>query len=299
MSQLQPPTLHQYTVEGSDVNRSQRAGTLEVQGLTPGRYKVRVRRVTPTDLNYKGSVVDEVKWRELYSLTPVNDLHFGNVTTLQVVNYATTGALTLKERKVNLDSTRLVNSVDENYNLLPYKIPSNKASDIFVDLSLDPFIGRRNIAELNLQAIYNTVNEIETYFGTAKAAEFCYTFDKTNLTYENSAAIVANAIYCEAFRQGNLIQMFFERKTNDTVLLFNHRNKLPDSEKRHLRFGNLDDYNGVVYSFTDPENEDTLSKIILSDNENEEPNNPKEIEGVGGKKQITSVLPCSKNVVKD
>ena len=280
------PTLHQYTVEGSDVNRSQRAGTLEIQGLTPGRYKVRVRRVTPTDLNYKGSVVDEVKWRELYSLTPVDDLHFGNVTTLQVVNYATTGALTLKERKVNLESTRLVYSVDSNFNLLPYKIPSNKAGDIFVDLSLDPFIGRRNIAELNLQAIYNTVNEIENYFGTAKAAEFCYTFDKTNLTYENSAAIVANAIYCEAFRQGNLIQLFFERKTNDTVLLFNHRNKLPDSEKRHLRFGNLDDYNGVVYSFTDPENEDTLSKIILSDIENEEPNNPKEIEGVGVRNRL-------------
>lgn len=274
------PTLHQYTVEGSDVNRSQRAGTLEIQGLTPGRYKVRVRRITPTDLNYKGSVIDEVKWRELYSLTPVTDLHFGNVTTLQVVNYATTGALTMKERKVNGLFTRLVHSVDSNYNLLPSKVPSKRASDILIDMSLDPYIGRRKIEELNIQQIYETVAEVEQYFGTEKAVEFCFTFDKSNLSYQESAAIVSQAIFCEAYRQGTLIHLFFERETEDTVLLFNHRNKIPKSEKRQIRFGNLDEYNGVIYSYTDPLNKDTLAKITLSHN-GLAPTNPKEVEGVG------------------
>ncbi len=36
----------------------------------------------------------------------------------------------------------------------------------------------------------------------------------------------------EPYRRGSVLRLFFERATDDSVLLFNHRNKLPGSEKR-------------------------------------------------------------------
>lgn len=44
--------------------------------------------------------------------------------------------------------------------------------------------------------------------------------------------------------------------------------------------GNLDDYNGVIYSYTNPKENDIIDKIVLSD-DGETPNNLKEVEGVG------------------
>lgn len=274
------PILNQVTVQGSETSRTTRAVTLRVDNLEEGIYKIRTRRVTPTDLKYKGSVVDEVKWRDAYSMESVSQPHFGNVTTAQVLNYATTGALTMKERKVNAITLREVYTIDHNGELLPSKVASNLASDILLDIALDPFIGRRKLEELDVQDIYSTMSEIEAYFGTDKAVQFSYTFDKSTSSFEETFATVCSAVFCEGYRQGSLISTFFERETEDTVLLFNHRNKLPGSEKRHIRFGNLEDYNGVIYSFTDPENNDTLSKITLSA-DGETPTNPKEVEGVG------------------
>lgn len=279
------PIIDRVILEGSSTNRTTRANTLRIDNLPKGLYKVRARRVTPTDLKYKGSIIDEVKWRELFSLSSVDVSHFGNVTTLFVLNYATTGALTMKERKVNGLFTRLVHSVDENYNLLPSKIPSKSIADILLDVSLDPYIGRRELSELDVESIYTTQSEVLNYFGTDKAFQFCYTFDKTNISYEETAVTIAQAGFCEVYRQGNLIQLFFERETEASSLLFNHRNILPDTVKMNYRFGNLDDYNGVIYSYTNPKEKDTLDKITLSD-DGETPNNPKEVEGVGVRNRL-------------
>lgn len=293
--EIASPIIHQITLEGSSTNRTTRAGTLRIDDLPQGLYKVRARRVTSTDLKYKGSIIDEVKWRELFSLSAVEREHFGNVTTLQVLNYATTGALTMKERKVNGVFTRLVHSVDENYNLLPVKVPSKNIADILLDVSLDPYIGRRKIEELDVQAIYQTRNEVLNYFGTEKAFEFCYTFDKSNLSYEETAVTIAQAGFCEVYRQGNLIQLFFEKQTDATELLFNHRNILPETDKLNFRFGNLDDYDGVVYSYTNPKEKDTLDKITVSDEaQGVTPTNPKEVEGVGIRNRLQAFFHASR-----
>lgn len=278
------PTLHNITVQGSETSRTTRAATLRVENLPVGIYKIRAKRITPSDLAFKGTVVDEVKWRDLYSTETVDDLHFGNVTTIQVTNFATTGALTLKQRKINLICTRKVKSVDAEYNLLPYKIASNRASDIFLDASLDPFIGRRQLHELNIEQIYNTIAEVETYFGHSNAIEFCATLDQSNLSYQETAALIAQAVFCEAYRQGNKINLFFERETDETILLFNHRNILPLSDTHQVRFGNLNKYDGVIFTYTDANNKDTLATIELSDDGTYQ--NPKEVESTGVRNRL-------------
>lgn len=281
---IAPPLTFNDEIIGSSTSRTTRAKTLEIRNIPKGRYKVRVARTSETDLSFKGSVVDEIKWRDMFTIEPIDDLHFGNITTVQATNFATAGALSLKQRKTNMTGTRKVSTVDADFKLLPDKIASNRASDIFLEVALDPFIGRRKITELNVEQIYRTINEVEEYFGTAKAVEFCTTLDQSNLSYQETAALIAQGVFCEAYRQGNTINLFFERETDETVLLFNHRNILPLSDTRQVRFGNLNKYDAVVLTYADPYNKDTLATIELSDNGTYQ--NAKEVESTGVRNRL-------------
>lgn len=531
----------QATVEGSATFRSTRAVTLDVPVNLPGRVRVRARRVTNADLAYEGSVVDEIKWRDVYAFAPIGVTNFGNVTTVQAVTYATAGALALKERKLNMLVTRKIparvrrdysfgylsdwavygstsldasggslrcvasgsgnfgamvavpefttgsqvtvsvdvktlsrsgfplrvalyepggagtgsgdvvlnalgpttitltatrnsggtgvakvlfyvlsspvsnsftidevsvnsgsysnkygfsNSADwgsyvgaalsvisgtlrasyvsgSNFgvflplpdwsvgdyadlsldlknlgggtpavsiglhedggggiasNLLTVSTtgvktvrltanravsggkgrllvyasagagrtfaidqvrlrfrPSslsatNSADDILLAVSTDPHIGNRPLSELDVNNIYETVDQVRDYFGHPRAAEFCYTFDADNLSFEETAQAVANAAFCVAYRRGNIIKLNFEKSTEDSTLLFNHRNKLPGSEIRTVRFGNLNNYDGVSLSYVSPE-DDAIVTYYLP--ENRSAVNPQEIETLG------------------
>ena len=79
---------------------------MKINPTFTGYCRVRVKRTTNSDTNFEGTVVDEVKWRDLYAMSPVTQQHFGDVTTVQSVTYATDGALAVKSRKLNMEVTR-------------------------------------------------------------------------------------------------------------------------------------------------------------------------------------------------
>lgn len=385
----------QATVEGSATYRTTRAVTLDVSVDNPGRVRVRARRVTNADLAFEGSVVDEVKWRDVYAMSPAGRTDFGNVTTVQAVTYATAGALALKERKLNMlvsrklsvkptkkftldptsdgwaggdsDGTGLTiappgarvplhqiisgQSITVTFTIAPgaslngpafglwdgdenvwasatYEYtapgtytrtfaairttdnawlrfhlptadnfmeltalevteasyytttlyPTNRADDIFRAVCLDPYLGNRPSTEVDLPNLYSTQKEVRDYFGTEAAGEFCYTFDSDNLSFEETAQIIANATFCVAYRRGSLIKMKFEKETPDSMLLFNHRNKLPGSEVRTVRFGNQNNYDGVILRYVSPEDDAIITYYIPEDRGAV---NPQEIETLG------------------
>lgn len=252
------------TIEGNASGRDRRAATLVCELAQPGRQSVRARRTTNADYVYDGTVVDEVKWQDLYGVAPVPLAHFGNVTTVHSRTYATEGALAVKERKLNMRAARKV----------PLRIAGTTftaptattyAADIFAALCLDPYIGGRSITELDLDAIYGAVAEAVAYFGHADAGRFSYTFDDDNVSFEESAATVANAVFCTSFRQASLIRLLLERATEDSELLFNHRNKVPATETRTVRFGNLEAHDGVEVEYVDPEDDATKTIYLPSD----------------------------------
>lgn len=269
------PITKQETIVGSSVVKSTRAITLNLDGLPASRYSVRCRRVTPIDTGFKGTVVDEVRWRDLYSHSPIPMTHFGNVTTVQSITFATTGALTLKERKLNGKLTRLVRTFDGT-NVTEEINPSNSAIDIFLTVMLDQYIGNRTIDEIDLENLYETHNEIVAYFGTPKAAEFCYTFDTDNMSLEETLKTIANAVFCEPYRLSNITRLFFEKLTEDSVLLFNHRNKF--NENRQITTGRFNKYDGVNYQWVDPKDGALVTMYIPAD---QSATNPKTIESVG------------------
>jgi hypothetical protein len=61
-------------------------------------------------------------------------------------------------------------------------------------------------------------------------AEFC-TIDDTNLSFEELVTNLCDAVFCTAYRQNNKLKLYFERPTDNSVMLFNFRNIIPDSYK--------------------------------------------------------------------
>lgn len=255
------PQTFTVTIEGNASGRDRRAATLVCELTQPGRQSVRARRVTNADYNYKGTVVDEVKWQDLYGVAAVLLAHFGNVTTVHSRTYATEGALAVKERKLNMLATRKVPSWTGGTSFSG-PIATTYAADIFTAVCLDPYIGGRTLAELDLASIYGACAESADYFRHADAARFSFTFDDDGVSFEETAATIANAVFCTAFRRASLISLQLERATQDSELLFNHRNKVPGSETRTVRFGNLEGHDGVEVEFVDP-TDDAMRTIYL------------------------------------
>src|SRR5690606_25490688 len=91
-------------------------------------------------------------------------------------------------------------------------------------------------------------------------------------------SMIAEAVYCKAYRRGSVLRLFFERQTEDSSLLFNHRNKVPGSEQRTDQFGNAEGNDGIEYQWIDPDNDAPVTIYLPEDRSAV---NPKRIESVG------------------
>lgn len=270
-------------MQGSDKNAETVGKTVSVPNLTPSRYSVRARRATEKDYDFEGQVVDEIKWRDVYGVRAIDINDFGNVTTVQTVTLATAGALAVKERKLNMLASRKIPKRISGSNFTTELFPTTNPAEIFCAISLDKYIGNRSVNELNVDSIYSAVAQAYDYFGNDKAVGFSYTLDSTNLSYEETAKLVAECAFSTAYRRGNILNLNFEKPTENSTLLFNHSNKLPASETRTTRFGNQDNYDGLSYTYVDPSDDAIVTYYIPEDRTSI---NPREIESVGVRSKL-------------
>lgn len=264
-------------IRGSAVTKVVRADTLDVElgGEPSKRWQMRARRLTNSDTDFEGSVVDEIQWRDLYACSAVDRAHFGDVTTVQSVTFATDGALAVKERKLNLLVTRKLPRRVSGATFTTELYPTTDVADIISAVCLDPLIGNRAPAEVDFDNIYNTVQEIHDYFGV-DVAQFNYTIDSDNLSFEETLDMIAQAVFCRAYRRGSVIKLFFERASEDASLQFNHRNKLPGSETRTE--GSAMENDGIEYPWIDPDDD---SQVTIYLPEDRSAVNPKRYDSVG------------------
>ncbi len=233
---------------GSSASRIAVTGKLSLPYVS--RWKVYAKRTSNTNLTFDGKVVDSVEWESLMAVSSITLAQFGNVTTIRTATYVTPGTLGLKDRKLNCLAKRIIPVRQTNGSYVDGI--TSKFADILRFVCLDPKIGNRDVSELDLTNFYDTQAAIQSYFGTAKAIEFNYTFDEDNFSFEETVSVICEAVFCSAFRQGSTIKLHFEKETNDSVLLFNHRNKIPNSETRTVRFGNNEDKDGVELEYVEP-----------------------------------------------
>lgn len=258
------PTGSIYTNSGSMSGQSpsQVAKTIEITTGWLGSTRVRVRRSSNHDFGFSGNVVDEIKYESLSAVTLITDNDFGNVTTVQVVTKATQRALSLKERKFNALVTRKLPTyngtswsgvLDSDGSILSGTIAATTSFvDIVAAITQDPYIGRQSITAIDLAQIYARYSEIGSYFGLGtEPMAFHYTLDSDNISYEETIRMIANAVFCIAYRQNGKIRFTFDKPQTSSTALFTHRNKKPSSDVISRRFTADAEYDGIELTYND------------------------------------------------
>lgn len=255
------PVTEIYTASLSGSVTDERAITVEHTTAWVGPARVRVRRTTPADYNFEGTVVDEIKWVDLYSVSPVTKTDFGNKTTIQTVTEATPRATAVKQRQLNCIASRKLpifngssfsGAFDSTGRLVSGTIAAtSKLKDIIPAIAVDPKIGQRVVADdIDMAQIYNVQTQLDAW--NSSVGQFNYTFDSDTLTFEEIITFVANAAFCTAYRQNGKIRLAYDQKQSTPVALFTHRNKKPNSESITRRFASDSEYDGVEFVYQDP-----------------------------------------------
>lgn len=244
------------------------------------RLRWRIRRVTPRFFKDKVQFSQEVKIVDFYGVQQVQyGQHPKDITTVYAATQATEAALAVKDRKLQLNVQRYVRNWQNNDDL----ILSNRIDDIIYNIATDPLIGGLSINDLNMPQIKAEIDAQIAYFGTHLCAEFCGTFDNTDVTCEEMIQTVAQAGFCQAYRINNKIHLHFERPTNYPVVQFNAHNMLPDSYDMSESFGSRNDYDGVQVTYTDPLDDARVTMDYPSD---KSATNPQKIELIGVRNKV-------------
>lgn len=238
-------------------NKSQFGRTIYIDLPTPGSFRFRVSRTTATQA---GKNQDTCKIKSVYGMADSSISDYGNVTVVRSRTVATDGALSIKERKLNC----LVNRKLPLDGTGPLQV-TRSAGQALINLALDQYIGRRSSAEVDIVQINAEIEKVNGYFGSDLMSEFNYTIDDDNLSFEEIAGMVASSAFCEPYRFGSLTRIKFEQPQENAVLLFNHRNKVPLTEKRSYTFGVQKDYDGVELEYTSDEDDARIKYTIPED----------------------------------
>jgi hypothetical protein len=244
--------------------------TLERVTSWVGPARVRVRRFTPYNWLFQGTVIDEIKWADLYSVSPVSKAHFGNKTTIHTITRATPRATAVRNRQLNCIATRMLprwtgsgfsGAFDaDGRHVSGTLYPTAFIHDVIAAVALDPKIGNRNIAELDMVQMSAQVDL--AYGMHPEAPTFNYTFDSDNTSLEETIQTVANAGFCIAYRQSGKIRLFFDRAQSSPTAIFTHRNKRPNAETLTRTFANDADYDGVEFIYQDPDTRQAETIIL-------------------------------------
>lgn len=238
------------------------ADTIEHATAWTGPARVRLKRDTPHDFTFEGTVQDEIKWADLYGVSAVATNHFGNKTTIHTITRATSRATAVKTRQLNCLASRLL----PTYNGSTFSgafdatgahvsgtiSATSKICDILAAVSVDPKIGNRDLAtEVDMAQIWSIQGLLDTW--NTECGQFNYTFDSDNISFEETVVTIADAGFCVAYRQNGKIRLSFERAAASATALFTHRNKKPASETITRKFANDAEYDGVEFIYTDPD----------------------------------------------
>lgn len=206
--------------------------------------------------------IRETKLKSVYACSVSDKLTYDDVTIVRTKTIGTNEATSVKNRMLNCIATRKLYSYRTGVQSADRIVTSNFA-DIVCAVTTDERIGRRDISTLDVANLYAVADEIDAYFGVP--IQFNYTFDNAKMSYEETLATIANAVFCDARRESNQVFFVFEKPQEIPTLLFNHRNKKPESEKRSVSFGINKNYDGVKLKWVDPTDSWSETEIKLPD----------------------------------
>lgn len=252
-----------YNKQGAISGRSSDYTGVTVYADLPVKSKVRVRcrRVSGTDRDFSGTVSDEVSYINLYGQSVDRTPHYGNRTTVHSARKQTPRAAEVKQPQLRMVVTEMVYKYLGNGVFDSVRTPNTQAVQSLIRLARDPDVGALNLTTANMDKLLAVQNEIESYFGSTSAGEFCYTFDDYKTTMQDIVTTIAEAIFCTPYRRGADILLDFERPRIGPEMVFTHRSKTTASEKWTRTFNDAQVYDSLKFSYIDP---DTNVKETIS-----------------------------------
>lgn len=244
-----------YTVQGTISGRSPDATGTTIVGALPSAsaVRVRVRRVTDLDLKFKGQVVDEIKYANLYGQIRDTSPHYGNRTTVHTARKQTARATIVKQPQLKMVVTELVNKYLGGGVFDRALTRNTQAVQSLIRLLRDPIVGNLNLSAENMDKLLAAQAEVESYFQNPEAGQFCYTFDSYQTTAQDIITTIAEAIFCSATRRGHSVLLNLERPRPGPEMVFTHRSKAPSGEKWTRQFNDRTAYDSLKFSYINPE----------------------------------------------
>lgn len=242
-----------YAVDGAVSGRSSDQTGVSIVGAlpTPSTFRARARRVTDKDLAFEGQVIDDVSFDNLYAQIPDTTPNYGNRTTVHTARRQTPRATSIKAPKLALIVTERLYKYLGNGVFDTVLTNNTQAVQSLIRLLRDPVCGGLNLTVGNMDRLLAAQAEVEAYFGSAQAGQFCYTFDSFDVTMQDIINTVAEAIFCRAYREGSSILLDFDRPRIGPEMVFTHRSKAP-GEKWTRNFNTRDRYDSLKFSYIDP-----------------------------------------------
>lgn len=242
-----------YIANGSVSGRTSEQTGVSIIGNLPvaSKFRARARRLTNKDFDFNGQVVDDMTWDNLYGQYRDYTAHYGNRTTVHTARRRTPRATSISSPKLALVVTEKLYKYRGNGVFDNVLSNNTQAVQSLIRLLRDPKCGNLNLTAENMDRLLAVQNEIEAYFGSPEAGQFCYTFDSYDNTMQDIISIISDAIFCKPFREGNAIILDFDRPRLGPEMVFTHRSKAP-GEKWTRNFSTKDRYDSLKFSYIDP-----------------------------------------------
>ena len=245
---------HGEVMQGVANNRNAIGLTINKRLPQPGQFRFRVKR--DNDNGNAADLIDDVTFESAYSYYESTKTAYPLDTVVRLRRLAIGSGTNASE--LNMIVARRINTANGF-------VATSNFADIVTAMATDTYIGRMQANEVDTAALKAVSNEVMNYFGTDKAAEFNYTFDDTNASYQEMVAFVAEAVFCNARRENGQHYFAFERQNTNSLLLFNHRNMKPDSLTVSEAFGIKDNHDGVELKWRNPDDNYAEAVIKLPD----------------------------------
>ncbi|QZA71166.1 minor tail protein [Pantoea phage AH01] len=242
-----------YESTGNISGRSSDQTGVTIIGELPveSAFRARTRRLTNKDFDFNGQVVDSVSFDNLYGQTPDYTNNYGNRTTIHTARRQTPRATSIKSPKLALVVTEKIYRYLGGGVFDTNLTNNTQAIQSLIRLLRDPVCGNLNLSNENMDRLIAVQNEVEFYFGSALAGQFCYTFDSYDVTMQDMISIISDAIFCKPYREGSAILLDFDRPRLGPEMVFTHRSKAP-GEKWTRNFNTKDRYDSLKFSYIDP-----------------------------------------------
>lgn len=251
-----------YEASGTISGRSSNATGVTIEGALPSptTFRARARRATEKNLEFNGQVIDDVSFDNLYAQAPDYTPNYGNRTTIHTARRQTPRATSVKSPKLALVVTERLYKYLGNGVFDTALSNNTQAVQSLIRLLRDPACGGLTLTTSNMDRLLAVQSEIEAYFGSVQAGQFCYTFDAYDTTMQDIINTVADAVFCRAYREGSSILLDFDRPRMGPEMVFTHRSKAP-GEKWTRSFNTRDRYDSLKFSYIDP---DTNTKETIT-----------------------------------